>query len=376
MNATPHRVFPRALRVHRRRRAALRGLALGLLLSCTSVALAQILDEADPLRVGVAMLPPYAVQADEGFWDGPAVQLWHQVADDLDLVYELVAVPADDQIDALAQGEIDVAITAPATAEGADVAAYAPIYHTTSLGVAQRAVPSLLSVFRGVLTREFLRIALWLVALLLIVGAIVWLLERRENGEEFNDSGILRGIGAGFWWAGVTMTSIGYGDKAPITFWGRAVALLWMLVALAITASLTAAIVASVNVASAPSLVVPEDLRSVQVGATADTTSADWLQDADVTFRSFEDTDAGLEALLARDLDVFVAPTATLRYLVRERGTRDLQVEAKPLQPQRYAFALAPGSDLVDEVTVSTLRALNSDTWPRLLERYLGSPSE
>ncbi|WP_367182700.1 ion channel [uncultured Christiangramia sp.] len=36
---------------------------------------------------------------------------------------------------------------------------------------------------------------------------------------------MIEDIGSGFWWAGVTMITIVYGDKAPVTFWGRAIAL-------------------------------------------------------------------------------------------------------------------------------------------------------
>ncbi len=106
---------------------------------------------------------------------------------------------------------------------------------------------SLSRLARAFFNKRFWKIALALSVLLLIVGTIIYFVERGSNEDHFGgDRSFAKGIGSGFWWAGVTMTTIGYGDKAPVTFVGRALALIWMLIAMAVTAVLTASLVSVV----------------------------------------------------------------------------------------------------------------------------------
>ena len=52
------------------------------------------------------------------------------------------------------------------------------------------------------------------------MGSLVWLAERRTNSEQFPAEPISV-IASGMWFALVTLTTVGYGDKAPITPVGR-----------------------------------------------------------------------------------------------------------------------------------------------------------
>jgi voltage-gated potassium channel len=52
------------------------------------------------------------------------------------------------------------------------------------------------------------------------------------------------GFGEGVWWAIVTATTVGYGDIAPVTFWGRAIAVLLMVTGVGLMSTLAASITA------------------------------------------------------------------------------------------------------------------------------------
>src|SRR4029077_20454057 len=58
------------------------------------------------------------------------------------------------------------------------------------------------------------------------------------NLEDSPESNI-KGAGDAFWWAFVTMTTVGYGDKYPLTVEGRIVACILMLAGAGMFATLT-----------------------------------------------------------------------------------------------------------------------------------------
>lgn len=86
------------------------------------------------------------------------------------------------------------------------------------------------------LENEILRIIIGIVGLALISGVLIIFIEKNsENGffKTFED---------GIWWAFVTLTSTGYGDKFPITTIGRILGILTMIFGLGTVALFTATI--------------------------------------------------------------------------------------------------------------------------------------
>ncbi|RMX47598.1 hypothetical protein pdam_00015117 [Pocillopora damicornis] len=72
-------------------------------------------------------------------------------------------------------------------------------------------------------------------------GMIIWLLDHRSNPETFS-SRFWKGIADGMWWAIVTMTTVGYGDKAPKSWFSRLFAVVWMIAGIVLLSMFTAQI--------------------------------------------------------------------------------------------------------------------------------------
>lgn len=179
-------------------------------------------EQARPLRVGVAGSAPFVVregQAPGGF----SVAVWKDVAAHAGLAYELVPVESVSRaIAGVASGELDVAVgPISITAERARRVSFSqPYFHSALSILAPATGPGAFERLRPFLSRAFAVGLTGLFLVLGLVGALIWLAERKENAAMFSRDP-LRGIGSGIWLALVTMTTVGYGDKAPVTLPGR-----------------------------------------------------------------------------------------------------------------------------------------------------------
>ncbi|KAK3750413.1 hypothetical protein QZH41_016975, partial [Actinostola sp. cb2023] len=94
----------------------------------------------------------------------------------------------------------------------------------------------------------------WPVLLLTLImaalsGIIIWALDTYWNPEEFPRS-FFKGTWEGFWWAFVSMTTVGYGDRAPRSVLARTFAFVWVLIGLVIISIFTATVTTSLTAIS------------------------------------------------------------------------------------------------------------------------------
>lgn len=327
------------------------------------------------LVVGVKVAPPFVI-ADGASYKGLAIELWEAIAKDHGWHYRYRQYDLAGLLTAVEQHQIDVGLGAiTTTAAREKVMDFAHPITSSGLGIAVRSDSGSgwLSVAHALLSPAFLKVIGLLVLLLLTVGVLVWAFEHRGNAEQFGGSR-RSGIFSGFWWAMVTMTTVGYGDTAPRSVPGRILGMIWMLVALLVVSFFTASITSALTVGKLTSQITrASDLSKVKVASIKDTTSGQWLARNQDSYTQADSLEAALADLNAGKVDAVVYDEPLLRWIIRQRYEGSLRVLPFTLERQDYAFALPTGSPLREPIDTSLLERINAPAWKDLLRNYFGS---
>jgi ABC-type amino acid transport substrate-binding protein len=333
--------------------------------------------QSEKLLVAVIDLPPFAMKTADGRWEGLGIDLWRAVADELDVDFELREYGTIGQLkEAFLKDEIDVTPVASVTPDREIYLDFSNHYYRSGVAIAVRAERAgyrWLRIVDRIFSLQFLTVIGSLVLLWSIAGTLVWLFECRRNREMFGD-GPVKGLGQGIWWAAVTMTTVGYGDKAPLTLGGRIVAIIWMVASIILISSFTAAITTSLTVSELSGKVRGlGDLPTVRVGTVAQSEAQNYLAKNGIAAFSFKNERDGLQALVDAKIDAFVFDESVLKYLARTQFPARVQVLPGTFDHYFVSIAMPQGSPLREPLNRVLLRAMEEEEWRRLTKRYFGS---
>lgn len=337
-----------------------------------------VTDPAARLRVGIADLPPWTIPPSDEvpYWSGLAAQVWKDVATELRLDYEVVTLELDEATDALAAGKVDVVVAGLAILpENLVRFTLTPPFDQSGTSIATR-VHSSVS-FRSVIDRvSRADIASWLVVLFcfaLVFGLMFWLAERRRNPSIEGPAG--HGIREGFWWSIVTLSTVGYGDRVPVTRPGRAIAMIWMAVGFVLITVSAGVVTSTLTVASLQPVVTgPTGLARARVGTVAGSVGDKYVLKTGLAARRYETFEAAMKDLAEERLDAVVGSTTTLVYLAERSGSRHVTVLPRPLQRDFVGIGMRFGLDpgLEKRIDLEVLKSSQSAAYRAMRATMMG----
>lgn len=338
------------------------------------------------LVVGIREVPPFAMRNDDDQWIGISIDLLREIKAEFEnesgheIELEFKVLPLAELLDAVELSEVDLAAAAiTMNYEREKRMDFTHSFHTSGLGIAVAAKQrrsGWSGIIEAVFSRTFLRIVAGLVFAMLISAVGIYLFERGTNREQF-DKGWVKGVAAGMWWAAVTLTTVGYGDKVPRTLGGRMIGLVWMFAGLFIIAGFTAAVTSALTLTQLRSRISgPADLPRVKVATVDGSTSADYLRSRHIRFTQYPDVNTALASLVANRCDAVVYDAPILKHQTYQNYAGEAFVLPGRFERQNYAFALPSDSPLREPINRVLLRQTSSPSWDDVLASYFGENQE
>lgn len=327
------------------------------------------------LIVGTKEAAPFAMKDADGKWTGISIDLWQDIAQRLDLKFHLVEEPnVQALVEATARGDYDVSVAAiTITAARERSVDFSQPFYDTGLGIAVpvNSVSIWREIMRTMTSFGFLQAAGALIGISLLVGAMVWLFERRHN-DDFGGSPV-QGLGASIWWSAEAMTQASTGHRGPKTMAGRALAIIWMVVSIITIAVFTASVTSALTTRQMRGLVNGvEDLPTVRVGTLAGSATIGFLDSERIKHRAFGKVTDGLKALETGSIDAFVYDKPLLAWTVGQNFPNTVQVLDVDFEPQSYGLAMPLGRSYRKAIDVAILETVHDQKWKQTLFRFLG----
>jgi ABC-type amino acid transport substrate-binding protein len=329
------------------------------------------------LRVATKTLEPFVFkQGDQ--WVGFSIDLWDAVAQRLALDYEWVEVKnVKEQLDVVQSGQADAAIAGISmTAEREKLVDFSHPYFDAGLRIltTQQGKPSVWQHLRNFMTPGLLWILVGGLLFALVMGHVIWLLERRRNPEF--PSGYLRGVVEGIWWLFLVVATGEYRDGETRNMVKRLLTAAWWLVGVALVAQFTATIAANLTVQQLTSAIGgPGDLPGKSIATVSNSTAAQYLADHGLAFTPVERIEDAYDLLQAGDVQAVVYDSPVLLYYASKEGKGRAQVVGPIFKPEKYGIALPPGSPLRKPINEALLGLYQDGTYEEIHQKWFSAQS-
>ncbi|WP_028094264.1 transporter substrate-binding domain-containing protein [Pseudodonghicola xiamenensis] len=331
--------------------------------------------QSKPLTVAVHESPPFVILSD-GVYSGLAIDLWETVATELG--YEFTYQEYDtvrSMIDATAAGNADVAVSnLTVTEERAARVDFTQPWYDSGLRIMvnDSSGASFWSIFTGLRDSGFLRAYGWL-AFAILVASLCFTLFDRKFDKDFPKS-FRNGFAESFYTV-MTVATSGKPPKRKNLFgWlGRMWQGLWLVFGVIVVAFVTSTITSVMTTLS-----IKNDIRSVSdlpglnVAVADGSTAEGFAMNNGFDLTAYPNINASAQALLDEEVDAIIGDKPVLEYYAHTHPDEPLTVVGAVFNPEKYGFALPPGSPLRRDITIEVVGAREDGTLRALSEEYFG----
>jgi len=335
--------------------------------------------QSDPvLKVGISPFSPFVTLSDNGS-NGMSIDLWQAIALQINREFEYVVCKGvSDKLKRLEEGSIDIAIGGiTITEEREELFDFTHPVYGTGLDILIPKVGNLTlvgpisSLFKG---QKIFFFGV-LLTLMVLAGHIIWFVERssKKRATSFHQS-YFPGVFEGMYWALITASTIGYGDKVPQRWIGRILAGIIILTFLPLFGFYIAQLSSDLTIQSLKTNINgPQDLRGRRIAVVDGTTSLHYMKNVHANLDLFEKVKDAIDALLKGKVEAVVYDAPNLLYIANGEGKGKVAVVGKIFEPQNYGLAMPQNDPLREKINRAILKLIESDEMERIKNKWFGN---
>ncbi|NET62087.1 MAG: glycine betaine/L-proline ABC transporter substrate-binding protein ProX [Symploca sp. SIO2E6] len=338
----------------------------------------ETLTEPQTLKVATQRFEPF-VTYEQREYGGFSIELWEMIAKEMGVDYQLYGVNSVAKLlDDIEREEADVAIAGIGiTSEREGILDFSLPYYVTGLQIlvpdhASGGAPSIMTKILAALLSPKLYYGIGgFILVLLITANIIWWTEHKHNSDF--PQNYFQGIWEAFWWAAVTVTTVGYGDKTPKRFFGRVFGLIWMCAGYFVFAFFTASIATTFTILELQGDINGlEDLFGRRVATVTHSSAVTYLQNQEMIPKEYDTKEDAFLALQSEEVEAIVYDAPILEYYASHNGKGEVQVVGPVFDNLSYGLAIPQNSPYRKQINLGLLKLMENGTYEQLRQKWFG----
>lgn len=347
-----------------------------IILALTALAVGvNLYGSTDTLHIAVYDSPPFGMEVRGGRIGGLMVELWEDIADDLEYNYTYTLTDMNGLITGLQEKKYDVGLGAISiTPKREKLVDFTHAVNPSGTGIATFKDSTTHSFFKkwGPILLDLLELFAGLFIMLMISAVIVYYIEHRYITNEVTEKDI-NSVSDGLWWAAVTMTTVGYGDKVPRSKAGKVLGIVWIFISIIFFSLFTANASAKLANFEAQSTINSiDDLRDITVLAVSKSSGEEYLLREHLDYLPVNSITDALDSLVAGKADAVVSNVPVLKYHNKFNYNNNLLISNEYLLRNNMGMTLQEESPLKEMIDEVLLEKISEAKWQSAVYRWIG----
>ena len=328
------------------------------------------------LCVGVTEFPPF-VEKMHQHYRGFEIELWEKIAHRLHFSFTYRAFKLNPLILSVSRGKMDIGLAGITKSEVREkIIDYTHTTYKSGLAIViltQQRVHLLRALGKMFFQnrKRILKVISGFLAVVIFFGHLVWVIER---GKGAFSEGYVTGVSDAIWFVAVTMSTVGYGDFVPVTFFGRLLTMFLIIIGCALFTFFIAELSALITYQhSSPIIRSPEDLRDKRVVTVAGTMTEFLLKKYHPILLTESTLHQALLALRHGKADALVFDAPVLQHYLKQHGTETFRLIGGRFEEHDYGLIVPEKSSILEPINRTLLHLIETGEYDALYQKWFGS---